>query len=113
MNENRMPKESEEPLIADTEAVASEPTDEISLATDVIQNDEPSAIPDTDPGDAPAENKILGMPAFIFRGTAVGIALGLILTGIFRLEGTYLPVIVCGALGWFISKTLYGRKDTP
>lgn len=96
MNENMQSQDSEESAIP---------------ATELTQNNEGPDVsaPETDA--VLPENKVFGMPAVVFRGVAVGFATGLILTGLFRLQDTYFPVIVCGGLGWFISSTLYRRKQ--
>lgn len=60
--------------------------------------------------DAPAEHKILGMPALMFRSVAVGFAVGLILTGLLRLSGNYIPVILCAGAGWLVGRELEKRR---
>ena len=60
-------------------------------------------------GEEPAEHRIFGMPAVMFRSIAVGFAVGMIVAGLLRLKSAYLPVIICAGLGWLVGKLLEKR----
>ncbi len=78
-----------------------------------------SATQDTDTAEETeevvADDRVFGMPRPIFRGVALGVACGFILHGIigamgFTIDGM-LPVVGCGALGWWIAKKLQEKKQ--
>lgn len=60
-------------------------------------------------------DKVFGQPRPIFRGIAIGIGVGLIVQGLCGAAGlqisSMLSVIVCGALGWFLSKKWYTKQQ--
>ncbi|MGE4547938.1 MAG: hypothetical protein AB7C89_00125 [Intestinibacillus sp.] len=103
MSEEMRPQAPEEqsPAEPETEALQTVPETPASQ----IETSEPEA------QEAPAEPKILGMPALMFRCLAIGFAVGLILTGLLRLSGSYLPVILCTGVGWLVGRELQKRQN--
>gem|GEM_PF-5011661 len=70
-----------------------------------------------DEGSQPAEPMIFGMPSFCFRGAALGVAAGYILSGVIglvfqRTVSANICAIVVGVAGYFIAKTIWKKRRT-
>ena len=104
MSEEMHPQIPEEQSPAEPEAGATQTMQETQVSP-----------PQPETQESPEETKVFGMPIIQFRCVAVGFALGLILTGLLRLAGSYLPVILCTGIGWLIGRELHKRQkqDKP
>lgn len=107
MSEEMRPQIPEEQSSAEPEAEATQTMPETQVSQ--LQTNEPGT------QEAPATPKVFGMPVIMFRCVAVGFAVGLILTGLLRLAGSYLPVILCTGIGWLVGRELHKRQkqDKP
>lgn len=116
--------ENQQPLSEDEQAEAPvQPDSEPIVLTPEQARDELLAAEEgEDETAAPADDRVFGMPRLCFRGAALGIAAGYILTGLiglvadqlgfvdFKMPSSTLIAIVCAGLGYLIAKQVYNKQ---
>lgn len=83
--------------------------------TEQIENEPSSDVIEENEGARTAEPMIFGMPGFYFRGAALGVAVGYILSGVIglafqRAVSANICAIVMGVAGYFIAKTIRKKR---
>lgn len=109
MSEETTRRDDAEDPSAQMDAAPAAQDSETVIACASMGDAVPAEEPETEA--EPAPRKMLGMSPFVFRGVAMGFAIGMILSGLLKLENTYPMLIACAIVGYLVADRMNKKAN--